>query len=153
MALRMVDPTREVGRAWLALCFVLTLHVLDEAATGFLAVYNATVVAIRKTLPWSPLPVFRFEIWLAGLVAVIIALFSLSPLVFRGVRGTRAAGYVFAGLMAANAVGHMIGTAFGKTVETVVFSRPMPGFYSSPILLAASMNLLFRLRSSRAERA
>jgi hypothetical protein len=35
----------------------------------------------------------------------------------------------------------------GRTVASVQFSRPMPGFYSSPFLLAASVLLLVRLRS------
>ncbi len=138
------DPRRRVGRAWLALCFALAVHVADEAATGFLAVYNPTVVAIREKAPWLPLPVFTFETWITGLIVALVALCLSSAFVFRGVRWTRAAGYVFAIMMAANALGHTAGTLLGGT------AAPMPGFYSSPLLFAASVYLFLRLRSSAA---
>jgi len=64
----------KLGIAWVALCLAFALHIVDEASTGFLSVYNPTVLAMRE----------------------------------------RAA-------------------------------RPMPGFYSSPGLLAASIYKLFRL--------
>jgi hypothetical protein len=137
-----------VGWAWLALCCALAVHVADEAATGFLAVYNPTVVAMRETLPWLPLPVFRFETWITGLIVAIIVLFVLSVFVFQGRRWTRFAGYFFAMIMLANALGHTTGTLLGRTAQSVSFSRPMPGFYSSPLLAAASIYLLYRLRWS-----
>jgi hypothetical protein len=140
---------RQFGRAWLGLCFALGLHVLDEAWNGFLAVYNLAVVAIREGAPWLPLPVFRFETWLAGLAAAIAALFLLSIFAFRGARWMRPAGYAFALLMAANAFGHITATILGRTVESVRLSGPMPGFYSSPLLLAASVWLLIQLAGSR----
>jgi hypothetical protein len=140
--------SRKLGRAWLALCFALAVHVVDEAATGFLDIYNPTVVAIRQTLPWLPLPVFRFETWIAGLIIAILVLSVLSVFVFRGARWTRGAGYFFAIIMLANAAGHTAGTIVGRTTESVRFPRPMPGFYSSPLLAAASIYLLHRLRSS-----
>ena len=149
MAVPETKAANGVGRAWLALCFALSLHVLDEASTGFLAVYNPTVIAIRERLPWLPLPVFDFKLWIAGLIAAILLLFSLSPFVFRGVRWTRPAACVFAAFMIVNALGHIAGTLLGRTVETVRFSGPMPGFYSSPFLLAASIYIFFQLRVSR----
>jgi hypothetical protein len=139
--------TGRVGRAWLALCLALAVHVADEASTGFLAVYNATVLAIRAEWPWLPLPVFRFETWITGLILAILALLSLSPFVFREERWTRPTGYIFATLMAANALLHTLGTVLGRTAEAVQFAGPMPGFYSSPFLLAASIYLLIGLRS------
>jgi hypothetical protein len=51
--------------------------------------------------------------------------------------------------MVLNAVGHTLGTVFGRTIASVEFSRPMPGFYSSPFLLAASIYVLVQLRRSR----
>jgi len=139
---------RGVGRAWLMLSLSLAFHVADEAATGFLAVYNPTVEAIREKLPWLPLPVFRFETWITGLIMAIVALFLLSPFVFRGARWTRPAAYGLVIFMLANALGHAAGTVFGRTAESVRFPSPMPGFYSSPLLAAASIYLLYRLRSS-----
>jgi hypothetical protein len=140
---------RGVGRAWLALCFALAAHVFDEAATGFLVVYNPTVMGIRERVSWFPMPVFTFGGWLTGLSIVIAALFAVSALVYRGARGTRLAACVFAIVMTANAFGHTAATIFGRTIESVRFVRPAPGFYSSPLLLAASVYLLIRLRSSR----
>lgn len=147
VAMAPTPETRALGRAWLALSLAIGVHVADEARTGFLAVYNPTVLAIRAALPWLPLPVFRFETWLAGLILATLALCALSVFVFRGARWTPPAGYALAVLMIANGVGHTIATVFGRTVESVRFPRPMPGFYSSPLLLAASVYLLWRLRS------
>jgi hypothetical protein len=142
-----------IGKAWLWLCAALALHVLDEASNGFLAVYNPTVLSIRGMIPWLPLPVFRFDVWLTGLIAAIAALSVLSIWVFRGVRWTLAAAYVFAIFMILNAVGHAAGTLAGRTVESVHFSGPMPGFYSSPFLLVASIYLLYQLQQTDANRS
>jgi len=38
----------------------------------------------------------------------------------------------------------------GRTVSTVTFPRPAPGFYSSPFLLAASLWMIMRLRQTAA---
>ena len=37
-------------------------------------------------------------------------------------------------------------TIFGRTVASVHFPRPMPGFYSSSLLLAGSLYLLLELK-------
>lgn len=137
---------QRIGRAWLLLCFALALHVVDEAATGFLTVYNPTVLALRARLPWLPLQTFRFDVWLAGLIVAIAALCALSVFVFRGARWTRIAAYAFAILMGGNALLHTAGTVLGRTVASVHFPRPMPGFYSSPLMFAAAIVLLVQLR-------
>lgn len=139
---------RRVGRAWLLLCGALALHVADEALTGFLAVYNPTVLAIRSAIPWLPLPVFRFDIWLTGLAIAVTGLILLVRPIAQGRWWTRPAAYVFAIFMIVNALGHTAGTLAGQTVPSVRFARPMPGFYSSPLLLAASVLLLARLKSA-----
>ena len=118
----------------------LAIHVADEALTGFLAVYNPTVIALRERFSWFPMPVFRFETWLGGLILLVLVLLSLSPFAFRGASWLRPLAYVFAVVMVANGLGHTAGTIFGRTVESVRFPRPMPGFYSSPALLAACSN-------------
>lgn len=142
--------TTALARAWLALSLALGVHVADEALTGFLAVYNPTALAIRDALPWLPIPVFGFGTWLAGLILAVLALCTLSVFVCQGARWTRPAGYALAVIMIANALGHTLATVFGQTVNSVRFPRPVPGFYSSPLLLAASVYLILRLRSSRA---
>jgi hypothetical protein len=124
----------------------LGLHVTDEALSGFLDVYNPTVAALRKRWPALPLPEFTFEVWLGGLIAAVVVLLLLAPFAFRGARWLRVPAALFALLMIVNAVGHTLGTIFGRTLDSsVTFSGPMPGFYSSPFLAAASFWLLSAL--------
>src|SRR5437868_1194762 len=129
---RTEDP--KLGRAWVLLCIGLLLHVTDEALTGFLSVYNPTVLAIRERIPWFPMPTFEFESWLTGLLIGVAVLFALSLFVFRGAVWIRPIAYVFAAIMILNALGHTAGTIAGQTFDTIRISRPMPGFYSSPFM-------------------
>ena len=122
------------GWAWLALCAALALHVTDEALTDFLSVYNPSVARIRARLPWLPLPTFTFEVWLTGLIAVILLLSLLSVFAFRREGWMRPLAYVFAVVMFLNGCGHIFGSFY--------LGRLMPGVYSSPFLLAASIYLL-----------
>ncbi len=132
----------------MALCVALAAHVADEALTGFLAVYNPTVLVLRERYSWFPMPVFEFADWLAGLIIGIVILLALSPFAFRGARWLRPLAYFFAVIMLLNAFGHTLGTIAGRTVSSVTFERPMPGFYSSPLLLVASVYLLRELGRS-----
>ena len=131
------------------LCGALAIHVMDEALTGFLSVYNPTVIEIKSSVPGLPLPVFSFEVWLGGLVLAVIGLSLLTRFVAGSAPWARAAAYIVAVIMLANALGHTAGTIFGRTTASVEFLRPMPGFYSSPLIAAAAILLLVRLRSSR----
>jgi len=144
------DPAiSRLGIAWVLLCLALAAHVTDEALTDFLAVYNPTVLTLRGKLGFWPMPTFEFREWLTGLVVAVIILLSLSPFVFRGSRWIRPLFYFFAILMIGNGLGHTAGTIFGRTVPAIHFARPMPGFYSSPLLLAASVYALVQLRRTR----
>ena len=141
--------TPNFGRAWLLLTLALLLHVVDEATTGFLDVYNPTVLAMRARMPWLPMPVFSFRIWLAGLLAAVAGLLILSRFAYRGARWLRPLAYWFAAIMIVNAAGHTAGTIAGRSFFDVpIRRRPMPGFYSSPFLLAGSLYLLWQLRAS-----
>jgi hypothetical protein len=140
---------RSLGWAWVLLCAALALHVTDEAMTGFLAVYNPTVLALQASLGWWPMPTFEFRGWLLGLVVVCVVLLALSVFVFQGARWVRGLAYFFAIVMLLNAVGHTLGTIFGRTVASVTFSRPAPGFWSSPWMAAAAIYLLVELRRTR----
>jgi hypothetical protein len=131
--------------AWIALCLALAVHIADEAANGFLSVYNPTVTAMRARVRWLPFPVFRFNVWLGGLIAANVLLLSLSFFISRPGAWMRPIAYAFAFIMLANGMGHILGTIFGRTVASVRVPRPMPGFYSSPLLLAASVYLLLEL--------
>lgn len=133
-------------RAWILLALAIAVHVTDEAMTGFLSVYNPTALALRERFPWLPIPVFRFDVWLGGLVIGIIVLLLLSRFVARGSAVMRPIAFVLSILMIGNGVSHIAGTILGRTLEGVRFPRPMPGFYSSPFLLAASIYLLWALR-------
>ena len=143
------DHNRQLARAWLLLSAALGVHVTDEALNGFLDVYNPTVQAMKAQVPWLPLPVFRFDVWLGGLILATVLLGFLSRYALRGARWIPPLGYAFAGLMLLNAIGHTAGTIMGRTVESVRFERPMPGFYSSPLLFAASLYLLLQLHRYR----
>ncbi len=140
---------RGLTRAWLLLCLALLLHVIDEAATGFLRVYNPTVEALRAQLGWWPMPTFTFVGWLTGLLVLCFVLFSLSLWVVRGSPAARAVACIFAFIMLANAVAHTVATVLGRTVASVTFSRPAPGFWSSPLLFVASIYMLVQLRRTR----
>ena len=139
----------QFGYAWLALCLSFVAHVVDEATTGFLPVYNATVFEMRSRYAWFPMPTFEFRGWLAGLIVANLVLLLITPFAFRNAEWLRPIAYFFAGVMLLNGLGHTIFTIFGQTVAAVTFPRPAPGFYSSPFLLASSVWLLAALRSSR----
>jgi hypothetical protein len=144
---------RRFGVAWLLLTAAIALHVTDEALTGFLRVYNPTILEIRQRLPWFPIRPFAFRGWLEALIIGIVLLLLLSPLAFRSARGTRPVAAVLSVLMILNACGHTLGTVLGRTFADIHFARPMPGFYSSPFLFAAAINLLIAVRrESRAAR-
>jgi len=143
-------PVSRLGFAWLFMCVSLAIHVTDEALTGFLSVYNPTVLALRAKLGFWPMPTFGFREWLTGLVLGILLLLALSPFAFRDARWIRPVLYFCAlvtGLF--NALGHTLATIFGQTVSTVQFARPAPGFYSSPLLAIASVYALVQLRRTR----
>ncbi|MGD0162972.1 MAG: hypothetical protein ABSB39_10945 [Candidatus Sulfotelmatobacter sp.] len=134
------------GSAWFALCVAFAVHILDEASTGFLAVYNPTVTVLRERWSWFPMPALEFRVWLTGHVVVCVLLFCLTPVAARGMSGLRPLAWAYAVIMFLNGVGHTIGTILGHTVASVTFPRPAPGFYSSPFLFAASVWLMVRLR-------
>jgi hypothetical protein len=134
------------GSAWFALCAAFALHILDEASTGFLAVYNPTVTILRGRWSWFPMPTYEFRQWLVALLVVCGLLFCLTPVAARGMRGLRPLAWFFAVLMLLNGLGHTWFSILGHTVAAVTFPRPAPGFYSSPILFVASVWLMVRLR-------
>lgn len=122
------------------------LHIVDEASTGFLAVYNPTVTILRERWGWFPMPAFEYRQWLTTLIVACGILFCLTPVAARGMRGLRPVAWTFATIMFLNALGHTFFSILGRTVAAVTFPRPAPGFYSSPFLFLASFWLIHRLR-------
>jgi len=120
-------------QAWLLLVGALAVHVVDEASTGFLDFYNPLVLSIRSRVPWFPMPVFTFEVWLAGLVVLVLLLACLAPAVRLGVVGTRVASWVLSAIMFMNGLGHLAGSVY--------YQRWLPGATSAPLLLVASFVL------------
>jgi hypothetical protein len=121
-----------------ALCLVLAIHVTDEALTGFLSVYDPMVGAIRGRFPFLPLPAFTFGVWLGGLIMAVVALLILSRFAFRPVGWVTPLAYIFGALMLVNGLMHLVGSVY--------FGRLMPGVYSAPLLVAASIYLLANAR-------
>ena len=139
---------RNFGIAWLLLCLAFCTHVADEALTGFLPVYNATVLAMRRQSKWFPMPTFEFREWLTGLIVANVVLLLLTLFAFRNAWWLRPLAYFHAGIHLLNGTGHTLATILGRTVSSVPVPRPAPGFYSSPLLLAGSIYLFIRLRAS-----
>jgi len=134
---------RRWGIAWVCLALALALHVTDEALTGFLPVYNNSVEQLRALYAWIPLPTFTFPFWLGGLILAVLLLLGLAPLVFAGRNWLRPVSLVLAVIM--------VGNAFGHIAATVYWGRLAPGVYSSPVLLAAALALLYTARRARPE--
>lgn len=126
------DPRRH-GRAWITLCAAFALHVIDEALTDFLSLYNPAVLALRERIPWLPFPTFSFEVWITLLIVAVAGLFAATPLVFRGRWAMIPLSFVFAAVMLANGAGHV--------AASILSGRVLSGAYSSPLLFAAAAYL------------
>jgi hypothetical protein len=122
------------GLAWVTLCAAVAIHVADEALTGFLAVYNPAVRAIRQRVPFLALPTFTFRSWLGGLVVAVIGLASLSPFAFAGAAWMAVPASAVAIVMLGNGVLHIGASIYRR--------RVMPGVYSAPLLIGAAVWLL-----------
>jgi hypothetical protein len=131
--------------AWIALCGALAIHVADEALTDFLAVYNPAALAIREKYPPIAPPTYTFEGWLSLLIVVVVLLTAASYFVWKGRWAMRPISYVFAGVMLLNGLLHI--------AISIYMGWFMPGVYSSPLLLVASIALIVYTRAhSRAQR-
>jgi hypothetical protein len=126
------------GCAWVALCLALAIHVADEALTDFLSVYNPAVKALRQRWRFLPLPIFRFKVWLSGLIVALIFLFALSPFAFGGAKWLGPLAYFFAAFMIINGLQHI--------AASIYLRRLMPGTYSAPLLLICATYLFLHVR-------
>lgn len=135
------DPWHRLAWSWISLVAALALHVAEEALTGFLEFYNPTVSAIREQVPYLPLPTFSFEIWIAGLVTGILLLLGLSVFAFRQTRWITYAALILGTLMVFNGALHIAGS--------FLFKRPMPGVYTSPLLMIVAVYLILNASRTR----
>jgi|SRR5579863_282282 hypothetical protein len=126
-----------MGSAWVGLCCAFALHIADEALTGFLPVYNATVRALRQRYRFLSFPTFSFRLWLTGLVLACGILFALSGFAFRGAPWIVPIATAYGAIMVGNGLLHL-----GASVR---YRRLMPGTYSAPVLLASAIWLLVRV--------
>lgn len=124
------------GLAWIAFAIAVALHVADEAAHDFLAIYNPNALAIRRRLHIPFPPLFTLRAFLSTLMAGVCLLLLLSPLAFHGVHWTRIAALVLAILVG-------IGNACLHICASILYRRWMAGILSSPVLLIAGGWLLW----------
>lgn len=136
---------RTFGRAWIALGLALAIHVADEAANDFLALYNPTVLSIQERLGIAFPPTFSFAGWLTGLILVVLAWLGLAPLAYRGRRWLLPLAIVLSIIHIANGIGH--------TLTSLWLGRPAPGVWSSPLLIASALWMLMVVHRIRAGHA
>ena len=132
---------RQWGIAWVLMALSIGLHVIDEAVTDFLPLYNSLVSTLRASFPRIPIPTFSFSVWITGLIAGVVLLLALSPLVFSGKLYLRPVSYFLGVLMMLNALAHLAGSVYLGEIA--------PGALSSPFLLIASVALLITTRRIR----
>ena len=138
-----------MGLAWLLLCLSFAANILDNVLNDFLGYYNATVLALYGHFSWFPRIDLSFREWLLGVILADAVLLLLTLLAYRNSPLLRPTAYTFSTFILLNGLGVILASLLGQTVPSVHFTGSAPGFYSSPLLVAASVHLLWRLRSSR----
>jgi hypothetical protein len=129
------DANQRFGICWLFFGYTLSLHVLDEAGHNFLSVYIPNALAIRRALPFLPIPIFNFQSWIGSLALALTLFLAFTPLAFRGQRWIRWLSIPIAivpGIL--NGAAHILGSIYMK--------RMMPGVYSAPLLLLSGALVL-----------
>ena len=141
-----VHNTR-LALAWTALTVAFALHVWDEAAHNFLAMYNPAAASLRARLGAVPFPpTFTFRTWLTGLLVGLALLLMLVPAVRRGGRWVVPAAYIYAAVHILNGTGHI--------VMSIASGHLAPGVLSAPLLLVTASWLVSEAGSvSRLRRA
>ena len=134
---------RAFGHAWIALGLALAIHVADEAANDFLALYNPTALSIQERLGLAFPPTFSFAGWLTGLMLVVLAWLSLAPLAYRGRRWLLPLATVLSVIHIANGIAH--------SLTSLWLGRLAPGVLSSPLLVASAIWMLVVVHRIRGE--
>lgn len=137
----MRSPNTRLALAWTALTGAFALHVWDEAAHNFLAMYNPVATSLRARLSPVPFPpVFDYRTWLIALLSALVLLLALVPVVRRGGRWVVPAAYMYAAVHVANGMGHI--------VVSLASGRLAPGVLSAPLLLVAASWLVWEARAA-----
>jgi hypothetical protein len=123
--------------AWLLMTLSIALHVTDETITDFLPFYNNIVKSLRVNLGFFPAPTFSFEIWFGGLILGIILCLGFTTYIAQGGKLPRRIATILAVLMIFNALGHLSGSVY--------FGKILPGARSSPLLLLASLFMVYQV--------
>jgi hypothetical protein len=142
------DKTGNPGAAWLLLCVSFATNILDDALNDFLGYYNATVLTLYGHFSWFPRIDLTFREWLVCMIVADAVLLLLTPLAYRNSVYLRPLAYAFGVILLLFGCGAVFASVLGHTVPSVHFTGMAPGTYSSPLILAASVYLLRRLRSS-----
>jgi hypothetical protein len=121
----------------------LAAHVVDETVTDFLSLWNPAVRLLEEKLPLLALPTFTFATWFWGLVVLTAILLLLSRAALRGAEWLRPLAWVYGLVMLANGLAHL--------AASVYLRRPAPGVVTAPLLLAASLYLIWGLAGEAAE--
>lgn len=123
-----------IGRPWLALCLCLTVHVAEEAFTGFLPFYSDATRAVSELFPFvtSPSLVLAASMWMS--VAFVAMLTALTPFAYRGAGWMRVATIGVALIALANVSGHIGGS--------MLVGSALPGVYTTPLLAVGGVYAL-----------
>jgi hypothetical protein len=124
--------------AWLLFVLSLLLHIIDEAVNNFLDFFNPMVLKIKEQISFIPLPVFTFNLWISGLILAIIILLLITFFVYNRTRFLFPLIKIFATLMIINGLAHIIGSVY--------FDKILPGFISSPILIAFAVYFIYNVQ-------
>jgi hypothetical protein len=135
-----------LGLAWLLLTLAFAANFVEEALRGFLGYYNATVLTLYGDISWFPRIDISSRSWFVGSILIIAALLTLTPLAYRNPWRLRSLAFFLAGMMLLEGMGHILATTRGRIVAPAYFDGASPGFYTSPLLLMASVYLFVCLR-------
>jgi hypothetical protein len=133
-------PSSRFGDAWVALTLTLAAHVIDEAVTDFIGVYNPIAREVRARVGWFPMPELVFTTWLVGLCVLVVLLLALSPLAYHRSRALALLGRLYATIMLLNGIAHLL--------ASVYLGRWAPGATTAPLMIATSIWLFSTLVDS-----
>jgi hypothetical protein len=122
--------------AWVIMVTMLALHFIDEAFNDFLSFYNPLVGHMQESAGFTVMPTFKFWYWIVGLIIAITVGYLATPLVAKRARGVKTITMAVGVLMILNCLGHL-----GASVSR---GELVPGTLSTPLLLLASLYLVFQ---------